>query len=126
MLAQDYSGAWATHYVFNSAGVITDSAEWNHHSPDYAWDPVTSRVYWFSMWNPSDLNYEVIDQVTGQITGQGETPYHGNYSIMPPIRVSTDGQQILLGSGDIYNQSGLTWQAHWASRSRTRSGRTTC
>jgi len=109
VLAQDFSGAWATHYVISSGGVITDSAEWNHHSPDYAWDPVTSRVYWFSMWSPPDLNYEVIDQATGQITGNGETPYHGTYSIVPPIRVSADGQYILLGSGDVYNQNGLTW-----------------
>jgi len=109
VLAQDYSGAWGTHYILDNAGVITDSEEWNHHSPDYAWDPNTSRVYWFSMWSPSDLNYEVVDQATGQITSSGEAPYHGNYSITPPIRVSQDGQYILLGSGDIYNQAGLTW-----------------
>ena len=47
VLAQDYSGAWATHYVINNAGVITDSAEWNYYSPEYTWDPVTSRVYFF-------------------------------------------------------------------------------
>ena len=82
------SGAWATHYVINNAGVITDSEEWNHQSADYAWDPVTSRVYYFSMWSPADLNYEVIDQATGQITSAGETPYHGSYNIQPPIRVS--------------------------------------
>jgi hypothetical protein len=109
VLAQDYSGAWGTHYILSSAGVITDSEEWNHHSPDWAWDPNTSRVYWFSMWSPSDLNYEVIDQATGQITSSGEAPYHGNYSIVPPIRVSQDGQRILLGSGDLYDQNGLTW-----------------
>ena len=109
LLAQDGSGAWATHYVINSAGIITDQEEWNHRSADYAWDPGTSRVYWFSMWSPPDLNYEVIDQLTGQITGAGESPYHGTYSIQPPIRLSTDGQLILLGSGDFYNQAGLTF-----------------
>jgi hypothetical protein len=109
VLAQDYSGAWATHYVINSSGVITDSAEWNHYSPDYAWDPVTSRVYYFSMWSPPDLNYEVIDQVTGQITSTGETPYHGTYNIQAPIRVSANGQYVLLGSGDLYSQSQLNW-----------------
>ena len=39
----------------------------------------------------------------------GETPYHGAYSIQPPIRVSANGQYVLLGSGDIYAQNGLTW-----------------
>jgi hypothetical protein len=108
LLAQDYSGAWATHYVINSAGAITDSEEWNHHSPDYAWDPNSSRVYWFSMWSPADLNYEVIDQATGQITGEGESPYHGDFPIIAPIRVSTDGERILLGSGNLYARSDLT------------------
>src|SRR6185369_5416453 len=46
---------------------------------------------------------------TGKITSAGETPYHGAYIIQPPIRVSTNGQYVLLGSGDIYNQAGLTW-----------------
>src|SRR4029077_18367087 len=29
-----------------------------------------------------------------------------------PIRVSADGQSILLGSGDIYNQADLTWSSN--------------
>ena len=49
--------------------MITDSAEWNYYSRDYAWDPVTSRVYFFrDNCSPNDLHYEVIDQATGQIT----------------------------------------------------------
>ena len=71
VLAQDYSGAWATHYVINNAGVITDSAEWNYYSPEYTWDPVTSRVYFFrGSQSPGDLHYEVIDQTTGRSTRQ--------------------------------------------------------
>jgi hypothetical protein len=109
VLAQDGSGAWATHYVFNASGVVTDQEEWNYYSPEYAWDPVTSRVYFFRDHSPGDLHFEVIDQATGQISAEGETPYHGSYGMLPPIRVSPAGQRVLLGSGDIYNQSGLTW-----------------
>jgi hypothetical protein len=110
VLAQDGSGAWGTHYIFNSSGVITDQKDWNYYSREYTWDPVTSRVYFFrDNMSPNDLHYEVINQTTGKITSAGETPYHGNYTIQPPIRVSPDGQYVLLGSGDIYSQSGLTW-----------------
>jgi hypothetical protein len=109
VLAQDYSGAWATHYVLNASGAIADQQEWNHVSPNSTWDPVSSRYYYFSMWSPADLNYEQIDQTTGAITGSGETPYHGSYSILGPIRVSPDGAHVLLGSGDIYARTGLTW-----------------
>ena len=59
--------------------------------------------------SPDDLHYELIDQGTGLISWEGETPYHGSYGIQPPIRVSANGQYVLLGSGDIYSQNGLTW-----------------
>ncbi|MBM0105192.1 hypothetical protein JM946_10540 [Steroidobacter sp. S1-65] len=110
VMAQDGSGAWATHYVFSSTGALVANADWNYYSREYAWDPTTSRVYFFSDGiSPNDLHYEVIDQSNGQITSEGETPYHGSYNIQPPIRVSANGQYVLLGSGDIYNQNGLTW-----------------
>ncbi|MEO8019839.1 MAG: hypothetical protein ABI769_18675 [Pseudomonadota bacterium] len=110
LLAQDPSGAWATHYIFDSNGVVTDQADWNYYSREYAWDPVTSRVYFFrDDTSPNDLHYEVINQANGEITSAGETPYHGSYSIQPPIRVSIDGQLVLLGSGDLYTQSTLNW-----------------
>jgi hypothetical protein len=108
LLAQDHSGAWATHYIFTSTGAVTDQKEWNYYSREYAWDPVNSRVYFFrDDTSPDDLHYEVIDQGTGKITGQGETPYHGDYAIQTPIRVSPDGEKVLLGSGDIYARATL-------------------
>ena len=110
VLAQDDAGAWETHYVFNAAGVVTHQLDWNYYSRQYAWDPNTSRVYFFRDGSsPNDLHYEVIDQATGQITSEGETPYHGSYGINTPIRVSGDGQFVLLGSGDLYSQNGLNW-----------------
>ncbi|MFL6600961.1 MAG: hypothetical protein ACJ8R9_06475, partial [Steroidobacteraceae bacterium] len=117
VLAQDGSGAWATHYVFNAGGTVTDQKEWNYYSREYAWDPISSRVYFFrDNMSPDDLHYEVIDQATGKITSAGETPYHGSYIIQPPIRVSANGEYVLLGSGDIYHQSGLTWSGSLGSQ----------
>ena len=111
VLAQDSSGAWNTHYIFDQDGVLTDSRDWNRYSREYAWNPVNSRVYFFrDGTSPNDLNYEVIDQSTGLITADGETPYHGDYSIRTPIRISGDGSLVLLGSGDLYDANDLTWQ----------------
>jgi hypothetical protein len=109
LLAMDGSGAWATHYVYNASGAITDQEEWNHISAHTAWDANTSRFYFFSMWSPADLNYEQIDQSNGQIVATGETPYHGAYGITGPIRPSQNGQYVLLGSGDVYVAPALTW-----------------
>jgi hypothetical protein len=109
VLAQDDSGAWESHYVYDRNGVETDYRDWNYYSTEYAWDASSSRVYFFRNSSPGDLHYEVIDQTTGEITSSGETPYHGDYNIQGPIRVSSGGQYVLLGSGDIYNRTGLTW-----------------
>ena len=122
VMAIDESGAWATHYVFNSAGAIVDSAEWNYLSGDIAWDPAHSRAYFFREWvSPGDLHFEEIDQVTGEITSAGETPYHGDVSMQGPILVSPDGERILLGSGSLLDRATMTFaasiepitDAHW-------------
>lgn len=51
--------------------------------------------------------YETIDQATGKIVGNGESPYHGERLIKGPIRVSGGGGRIVIGSGDIYSTSDL-------------------
>jgi len=104
VLAQDPTGAWASHYVFDKRGFLTDAQEWNYFSRWYEWNPVQSRLYFFrDDTSPNDLHYEEIDQVTGKISAKGETTYHGDYRIAGPIRVSPNGGSILLGSGDIYS-----------------------
>jgi hypothetical protein len=117
VVAQDGTPSWASHYIFNRDGTLTDQRGWNYYSREYGWDAASSRMYYFGdLYSPNDLYYEVIDQTTGQVTSTGETPYHGAYSIQPPIRVSTGGQYVLLGSGDIYNRNGLTWSGSVGSQ----------
>jgi hypothetical protein len=109
LLAQDDSGAWASHYIFDSTAKLTDNKEWNYFSRSYAWNPSQSRVYFFSDdSSPNDLMYETIDQATGKIVGNGDSPYHGGYPIKGPIRVSGGGGRIVIGSGNIYSTSDLT------------------
>ncbi len=108
LLVQDASGAWSTHYVFNQAGVLTDNRDWNYFSYYYEWAPGTNRIYFFRDHSPSDLMYEEIDQSTGKIKSEGESPYHGEYTFIGPIRVSSGGGRIALGNGDIYSTTDLT------------------
>jgi hypothetical protein len=98
-------------YVLDKNGATVASGGYYYgYSHETAWDPVTSRVYYFRDGiSPNDLQYDVINQTTGAVTSQGETPYHGSYNILGPIRVSPDGAYVLLGSGDIYLGSDLTW-----------------
>jgi Leucine-rich repeat (LRR) protein len=108
LLAQDSSGAWNAHYTFDQAGNNTDYKDWNRYSTHYAWDANSNKVYFFrNGTSPNDLHYEQIDQSNGVISAEGETPYHGDYSIRGPIRISLDGDRILLGSGDVYSASSM-------------------
>ncbi|QBE64058.1 hypothetical protein [Pseudoduganella lutea] len=100
LLAQDPTGAWATHYVFDKAGTLASSKDWNYYSGHYEWNANQSRMYFFrDDTSPNDLMYETIDQATGQISGAGDSPYHGELRTSGPIRVSGGGGRIVIGSG---------------------------
>ena len=63
LVAQDDSGAWATHYVLAANGTVRSSAEWNYYSRAYAFNPAENRLYFFrDDSSPNDLHYEEIDQ----------------------------------------------------------------
>lgn len=104
VLAADASGAWNTHYTFLASGLLISSVDWNYRSRVYTWSNATGRMYFFrDDTSPNDLQWESIDVATGAITGEGDSPYHGDYNIAPPIRVSEDGAFVLLGTGDMYD-----------------------
>jgi hypothetical protein len=108
LFAADPSGAWATHYTFGADASLRSEVEWNYYSREYAFSSATARIYFFrDNSSPNDVHWETIDQSSGQITGAGESPYHGEYVIEPPIRVSQNGARVLLGPGDVYDGGDL-------------------
>jgi hypothetical protein len=123
LLAHDANGQWATRYVLNANGAITGQTENNSRPIEYTWDPVSSRVYFTrDTLTPNDLEYEVVDQTTGAMPSRGESPYHGNFPVEGPVRVSADGSRILIGTGYLHSRTGLTLlgsigktvkDAHW-------------
>jgi uncharacterized ParB-like nuclease family protein len=108
IFAHDESGAWSTHYYYSPGGTLIDSADWNYYSRVWEWDPVKRRMYFFrDDTSPNDLHWESID-AAGNISGEGETPYHGDFAIATPIRVSPDGARIVIGSGALFETTGMT------------------
>jgi hypothetical protein len=104
VFAIDPSGAWSSHYTFAPDGTQISAVDWNRYSREITWSPANDRMYFFrDGTSPNDLHWEAIDPVTGAIGAGGETPYHGAYAMIPPIRVSPDGSLVILGSGDIYD-----------------------
>jgi hypothetical protein len=114
LMVQDDTGAWVTHWVFDKQGIQTDAKDWNYYSTNYEWNQATSTLYFFrDDSSPNDLMFEVIDQSTGKLTSNGETPYHGAYNIRGPIRANAAGNKVLLGTGDVYGVPGLNWQGNF-------------
>ncbi|MGL1958674.1 MAG: PQQ-binding-like beta-propeller repeat protein [Colwellia sp.] len=115
VLAQDASGAWNSHYIFDEQGTQTDSKDWNYFSHTYAWNNNNARVYFLRDGSsPNDLHYEVIDQTLGHIVESGESPYHSSIGMSHPIKISVDGSLVILGSGNVFDAQTLELQGDLA------------
>ena len=91
-----------------SGSTVSAPSSFTYTGAENAWDPVRRRIYHFrDGTSPNDLHFDNLS-LSGAITGGGESPYHGDISTVAPIRVSTDGDFIALGSGEIFNATGLT------------------
>jgi fibronectin type 3 domain-containing protein/uncharacterized ParB-like nuclease family protein len=108
VFSADGSGAWGSHYVHSPAGAQLSAVDWNYDSRVWEWDPVKRRMYFFrDDTSPNDLHWEGID-ATGKIVAEGETPYHGDFTVSPPIRVSPDGSKVVIGGGALFETTGMT------------------
>ncbi|BBM04122.1 hypothetical protein GL2_41960 [Microbulbifer sp. GL-2] len=109
LLVQDGLGARNSHHVLSKDGSLLDSKDLNRYSQYYAWNDVNSRLYHFRDGTfPNDIHFEEISQSNGTIGVQGESPYHGDYTIRGPILIVNGGNGVLLGSGDYYEASDLS------------------
>jgi hypothetical protein len=109
VFAVDTSGAWATHYVFNSEGTLISSRDWNYISRAYTWDPKDRKMYFFrDSRSPNDLHWEAID-ADGKLGPAGQTPYHGEVKVEAPIRVTSDSSVVLIGSGQMFSIPSLNF-----------------
>lgn len=103
----DGSGAWATHYTYSPEGVLISQEDWNYYSREYTWSEARRRMYFFrDGMSPNDLLFEEI-LADGTIGTEDDSPYHGELQAVLPIRVSSDGALVLLGSGRIYDGGSL-------------------
>lgn len=99
VMAADTTGAWSAHYTFAPSGEWISWADWNYAAPDFAWSPAAGRFYfWDRFTSPQALRWEAIDDVTGQIVGDGGIVL-GSWHVANPLRPSPDGSRLLLGNG---------------------------
>ncbi|MCG6964048.1 MAG: hypothetical protein LJE95_12350 [Acidobacteria bacterium] len=103
----DRSGAWATHFTYSPDGALISQVDWNYYSREYTWSEANRRMYFFrDAMSPNDLLFEEI-LADGTLGTEDDSPYHGELQAVLPIRVSSDGALVLLGSGRIYDGGSL-------------------
>lgn len=114
LFTADLSVTSGVHSVFSGAGVKS-SGRSGSYSQTWQWDPAKRRMYHYrSNLSPDDLAYTTID-AAGQLSPRTESPYHAQFAVTAPIRVSPDGSKVVIGSGVVFETEGLTKTAFLAN-----------
>jgi hypothetical protein len=105
----DASGAWATQSLFKrSSGLRTSFFDWRDSARALVFAPGLSTVFMLNSGvSPSDINMIPIDQTTGTLGAETDSPYHGDYSLLMPIRLLPDESAVILGSGLLFSTANL-------------------
>lgn len=108
----DDSGAWESHATFNlQTGERVFSDDWRNASYGAYYAPGLNRVFTFrDGTSPNDIYYEEVDQSTGALSTDVESPYHGDYALGHPIRVSPDETTVYVASGVAFKTTDLTYK----------------
>jgi hypothetical protein len=108
----DDSGAWDSHSLYHRtsrARVATD--EWRNTARSMVYSSVQQRVYLLdSGVSPTDVHMVTVDQATGTLGLEVDSPYHGNYFLPNPIRLLPDESGVIVGSGIIFDAVDLTYE----------------
>lgn len=71
------------------------------------WNQHNNRMFYLSGYSPTDVNYFQLDPQTGSVLSGGDSPYHGDYRFTVPLRLSTNGRNLLVGSGYVLDSDSL-------------------
>lgn len=108
----DASGAWVTHALYALAtGERVAADDWRHSARDLVYSPATGKVFYlFDGVSPTDVGSVQIAAPGGPLLGnEVETPYHGDYSLPTPIRLTPDESSVVVGSGVHFHTADLTY-----------------
>lgn len=107
----DSSGAWETHSLYSRlTSTRTFSDDWRHNSSGVAYAPSLARVFTFrDGTSPNDIIRTDVDLVNGTLSGDVDSPYHGDYVFIHPMRLFPDESRIAVASGVFFDTADLTY-----------------
>jgi hypothetical protein len=102
----DGSGAWASHWVFANNGELVNWQEWNHCTSEFEWHGPTRRLFQYTAFSPTDVEWERYD-LSGQLIGSLSAPSHGGIGFGPPLRANPLGSLLFTGTGQVFDAASL-------------------
>ncbi len=107
----DASGAWETHSLYSRAtGTRTFADDWRNISNGVAYAPSIARLFTFrDGTSPNDIIRTDVNQNDGTLGADIDSPYHGDYSFIHPMRLFPDETRIAVASGVFFDTSDLTY-----------------
>lgn len=103
------ASGYSRHMILNRAGAIVDNLNWKPTSASFAWNANNQQLYFFNQRQaPDRLLFETIDPNNGRI-GQTQQPVNIPYITNTLLRLSVEGDRLLVGSGSVYAAEDLRW-----------------
>ncbi|MEJ2417444.1 MAG: hypothetical protein P8Y45_11035 [Exilibacterium sp.] len=101
-----------TFRTYDRDGLEKYSRDLQYPTSAFAWSDVLSRIYYISGYSPADLHYQSLDQASGELGPDRDSPYHNSIGWSYPIRVSETGSFIALRTGRVVDAETMTEQAY--------------
>lgn len=107
----DDSGSWDTQSIFDrTTAARIGFADWRDTSRSIVWSPLQQKVYFLNSGvSPTDIN--MVSLANNTLGTEVDSPYHGDYNLPNPIRLLPDETGVIVGSGNIFNATNLTYRS---------------
>ena len=111
LLTIDPSGGWSTRSLFDLTSkqrVFSDDGSYPSEQPIYA-DRIKTVISQSDQVSPTDLFVSQYDPAAQTLSRSVDSPYHGNYRLGYPMRLTPSQDRLVTSSGLIFTTSKLEY-----------------